>query len=115
MPKTITIDVNGQSGHGSRPHEIKTHAIKKAYEVIDILEILNNKWHKKLQVSSRPRIYVNKIQAGSSNTPNQFPGKCSIEIKLFATKAELETAQLDLRNALKTTREATLITPTDEG
>ena len=38
----FTITVEGQAGHGSRPHEISDHAIFKAYEVIDACAAINS-------------------------------------------------------------------------
>jgi len=98
---TFKIEITGQSGHGSRPHEIKTPAIERAYEVINALNYVNNKWLKIYSGPTTPKIYVTRIQAGSRNTPNQFPGKCTLMLELCTDDSRHKYVLLDLKEAVE--------------
>ncbi len=74
----VKVIVRGDSGHGSRPEAIKTHAIETMYGVEKKLKALVKKWKKHYAdpVLGVSTIGFTSISAGSAASPNKFPDTC---------------------------------------
>jgi acetylornithine deacetylase/succinyl-diaminopimelate desuccinylase family protein len=83
----LHVTVTGQSGHGSRPEEIKKHSIKQALQLVERLEKIKGKWqedycHKHL---GAPTVGWTGIQAGDFQAPNKFPDQCKLQFDFRTT------------------------------
>lgn len=67
----ITIIVEGDMGHGSRPADIKRHAIYAAFDFLTEL---------RTALPTKNVVEVQSISTGGANSPNQFPGSCRVVI-----------------------------------
>lgn len=76
----LTVIVEGDMGHGSRPAEIKRHAI---YAAFDFLAGLRDTLPKNT-------VEVQSISTGGINSPNQFPGSCRVVITVSASLIDAE-------------------------
>lgn len=76
----VTVVVEGDMGHGSRPAEIKRHAIYAAFDFLTGLR------------STLPKnaVEVQSISTGGTNSPNQFPGSCRVVITVSASVIDAE-------------------------
>lgn len=83
----IKVFVKGQTGHGSRPWLIKKHAIWEAWKIIESIEAQIKKWQGKYSDSmiGSPSIGLTGINSGSTNSPNKFPGTCTLQLDIRTT------------------------------
>lgn len=72
---TIAIEVHGDTGHGSRPDDIKRHAIYESFRIIKSVRDFS----RTLGVRE-DAISIRLLSTGSGNSANQFPGTCRVEI-----------------------------------
>ena len=75
----LKITTHGDGGHGSKPDKIKIHAVKKMYEVSEIVSKLAIKWAKeyKDELLGVPTVgLLTSISAGNISSPNKFPDSC---------------------------------------
>lgn len=77
---TITLEVEGDMGHGSRPDEIKRHSIYAAIELLDAIRAL----------LPDAKLEVQTLSTGTQNSPNQFPRTCLVK----CTVSDLDTPGL---------------------
>ena len=67
----VTIEVHGDTGHGSRPADINRHAIYESFHAIEAIKDYSNK----LGLPEKA-ISIQLLSTGSTNSANQFPGVC---------------------------------------
>jgi acetylornithine deacetylase/succinyl-diaminopimelate desuccinylase-like protein len=84
----LKLTVKGDSGHGSRPETIKTHAVLEMAQALLALPKLSQVWQKKYTDSTlgSPTIGIaTSIQAGDSKVPNKFPDICVATLDVRTT------------------------------
>lgn len=68
----LQLEVGGDMGHGSRPQDIKHHAIFAAFAILKDLRTL----------LSGTQVNLIAISTGTRNSPNQFPSMCSLKLEV---------------------------------
>lgn len=84
----LKLTTHGDSGHGSRPEEIKQHAVFKMYEAAKILNALGMSWEKQYfdEVLGKPTVgLLTSIQAGDNKSPNKFGDSCTATFDIRTT------------------------------
>ena len=84
----LTITTKGQSGHGSAPSKIKTHAVLEMIEIVHKLKRLETTWKEKYSdpILGSPTIgLLTSISAGDSTSPNKFPDTCKATFDVRTT------------------------------
>lgn len=99
----LKLTVTGDSGHGSEPRKIKTHAVLVMVDIFARLLALEETWQGQYgdSILGKPTIGVaTSISAGSQESPNKFPDTCTATVDIRTTPA-LHAQVLDLvRNCL---------------
>lgn len=75
----IRAETRGDTGHGSRPREIKQHAVRNMIKFSDKLKKEVVRWAEEFSddVFDSPTVgEMTSISAGSEDTPNKFPDSC---------------------------------------
>ncbi len=76
----IKLSIKGDSGHGSRPEEIKKNTTLELSRVVSEIESKKAIFLKEFNhpIMGNPTIGTTSIQAGNINMPNKFPGMGSV-------------------------------------
>lgn len=72
----LKVTTKGQSGHGSKPHQVKHHAVADMYEIAGKLEALVKGWtqeHTDELLGSPSIALFTSFSAGSLQSPNKIP------------------------------------------
>jgi len=99
----LKVTTYGESGHGSQPDHIKTHAVFAMMEVAKKLDHLEGMWKRiyKDSILGMPTIgMLTSIVAGSEATPNKFPDSCTATFDVRTTPALHTHALLDMTTAI---------------
>lgn len=97
----LKITTYGQSGHGSKPHEVKKHAVVKMLEVSKKIENLGKDWASKYKdpVLGIPTIgLLTSINAGNAQSPNKFPDSCVATFDIRSVPQMHEKAIREIKN-----------------
>ncbi|MGB4762354.1 MAG: hypothetical protein WBP12_03285 [Candidatus Saccharimonas sp.] len=78
----VSLRVEGDMGHGSRPQDIKRHAILTALDVFDSIATI--------LVDSR--LLLTQLSTEGKNSPNQFPGACTLNFTYTTSNDETQQA-----------------------
>lgn len=98
----LSFSVNGDSGHGSAPQSILTHAVFSMYKVMEKLQLVEKDWQNNYedQVLGKPSIGIaTSITAGNPSVPNKFPELCSMTCDIRTTPKLHDRVLGDLRVA----------------
>ncbi len=80
--RSVSLRIDGDMGHGSRPQDIKRHAILTALDVFDSIAAILAENHPTLT----------KLSTGNQNSPNQFPGACTLNFTYTTGSDETQQA-----------------------
>lgn len=99
------IDIDGQSGHGSRPHEIKKHAIYDAIEVVMLVNKLSKRWASQYfdDLLGKPTAVVTAIMTENTTSPNKFPASCKLVVDVRTTPALHDVVVKEVKTAVAKT------------
>lgn len=100
------IDIHGDTGHGSRPYEIKKHSIFDGVQIINYINQISDEWKKKYHddLLGSPNITVTSINTGIGNSPNKFPALCTLGLDIRTTPKlheELENEIKKIENIIQ--------------
>lgn len=69
----VQLEVQGDSGHGSRPEAIDRHAIYAAFATLNDIQVI---------LPRQSQLEVQKISTGGKNSSNQFPQACMLHFSV---------------------------------
>ncbi|MGB4768302.1 MAG: hypothetical protein WBP22_03520 [Candidatus Saccharimonas sp.] len=78
--RSVSLRVEGDMGHGSRPQDIKRHAIVTALDVFDSIGTILVDSH----------LLLTRLSTEGKNSPNQFPGACTLSFTYTTSSDEIQ-------------------------
>ena len=98
----IKIITHGDSGHGSKPEAIKHNAILEMVYLINKLQKIKNSWQSNYadKYLGFPSVGVTGLTAGSTKSPNKFPGECSAIFDIRTTMKFHDNIEMELKKWL---------------
>ena len=83
----LKLTTKGDSGHGSVPELVRTHAVGEMIAAIEHLEYLIGSWSPAYDdpMLGKPTVALTSIQAGSQNSPNKVADTCVATFDLRTT------------------------------
>lgn len=108
--KMFEITVHGQSGHGSRPHEIKVHAVYEAVKIMDNIQKSLKTWKRQYRhkLLGEPSVTVTSVRTDASKSFNKFPEVCQFVLDVRTTPGFHDKIDGLLERLIKPVKDASL-------